>query len=58
MRAKRAIVASQKPRRFARRAQVLRETKSASLRMTQQTFSGEQSSLSAIAILGGTVSDL
>jgi hypothetical protein len=58
MRAKLALVASQKSRRFARRAHNLRETKSASLRMTPQTFSGEHSSPSAIAILSGTVSHL
>jgi len=44
--------------RFARRAQILRETKSVSLRMTPQTFSGEHSSPSAIAILSETVSHL
>jgi hypothetical protein len=58
MRAKRALVVSQKARRSARRAQILRETKSVSLRMTPQTFSGEHSSPSAIAILSETVSHL
>jgi hypothetical protein len=58
MRAKRALARRKKSRRFARRTQILRETKSASLGMTPQTFSGEHSSPSAIAILSGTVSHL
>jgi hypothetical protein len=47
MRAKRAVIASQKPRHFARRAQD-----------DTTNLPREHRSLSAIAIPGGTVSDL